>query len=57
MMAANLVGARTVIPIHYNTWPAITQDAAMFKRAIERSTDLRVEVLPPGGHLDLPGSR
>ena len=53
MMAANLVGAKTVIPIHYNTWPAITQDVERFKQAIERTTDIRVQVLPPGGYLDL----
>jgi len=53
MMAANLVGAKTVIPIHYNTWPAITQDAARFKQAIERTTDLHVEILSPGGSLEL----
>ncbi|MDD1660582.1 MAG: metal-dependent hydrolase, partial [Methanomicrobiales archaeon] len=57
MMAANLVGAPTVIPIHYNTWPAITQDAALFRKAIERTTDLKVEVLRPGGSLELPVSR
>jgi L-ascorbate metabolism protein UlaG (beta-lactamase superfamily) len=53
MMAANLVGAGIVIPIHYNTWPAITQDAALFKQAIERTTDIRVEILPPGGSIEL----
>ena len=53
MMAANLVGARTVIPIHYNTWPAITQDADRFKQAIERTTDLKVMVLEPGQSVTL----
>jgi len=24
-----------------------------FKQAIERTTDIRVQVLPPGGYLDL----
>jgi L-ascorbate metabolism protein UlaG (beta-lactamase superfamily) len=53
MMAANLVGAGTVIPIHYNTWPAITQDADRFKQAIERTTDLKVMVLEPGQSVTL----
>src|SRR5271157_673153 len=42
MMAAQFVGAPLVIPIHYDTWPVISQDPAYFKRAIERTTDLKV---------------
>lgn len=52
MIAANYVGARVVIPMHYNTWPAIVQDPEAFKAAIERTTDLRVEVLQVGGSFD-----
>ncbi|MGE5832694.1 MAG: metal-dependent hydrolase [Methanomicrobiales archaeon] len=48
MMAANFVGARTVIPMHYSTWPAILQDPLAFKHAIERTTDLKVVILSPG---------
>ena len=48
MMAAEFVGAKTVIPMHYGTWPAILQDPLAFKRAIERTTDLSVAVLAPG---------
>jgi len=53
MIAASLIGAKTVIPIHYNTWDRITADAGQFKQVIERTTDLHVEVLAPGGTLDL----
>ncbi len=48
MMAANFIGAKLNIPMHYNTWPLIEQDPVAWKAAIERTTDLCVEVLNPG---------
>jgi L-ascorbate metabolism protein UlaG (beta-lactamase superfamily) len=48
MMAANFIGAKTVIPIHYNTWEKITADPLQFKKAIERTTDIKVRILQPG---------
>ncbi len=48
MMAANFIGAKKVIPIHYNTWDRINADPQQFKKAIERTTDSKVEVLKPG---------
>ena len=48
MMAANFIGAKTVIPIHYNTWDRIKTDPQQFKKAIERTTDIKVLVLKPG---------
>jgi L-ascorbate metabolism protein UlaG (beta-lactamase superfamily) len=53
MMAAQYIGAPLVIPIHYNTWPKISQDPARFKFAIERTTDIKVAVLSPGETIDL----
>lgn len=53
MMAAQYIGAPLVIPIHYNTWPKIVQDPSRFKFAIERTTDMKVALLPPGGSIDL----
>lgn len=53
MMAANFIGAKTVIPIHYNTWEKIAADPLQFKTAIERTTDIKVQVLTPGESLDL----
>jgi L-ascorbate metabolism protein UlaG (beta-lactamase superfamily) len=46
--AARLVGARTIIPCHYDTFPPIETDAEAFKADVERETDSRVEVLAPG---------
>lgn len=46
--AAQLVGASTVIPCHYNTFPAIETDAAAFKSDVESATRSDVVVLDPG---------
>jgi L-ascorbate metabolism protein UlaG (beta-lactamase superfamily) len=48
MMAANFIGAKTVIPIHYNTWDKIAADPLVLKKAVERTTDLTVKVIRPG---------
>jgi L-ascorbate metabolism protein UlaG (beta-lactamase superfamily) len=53
MMAANFVGAKTVIPIHFNTWDKIRADPLRFKKAIERTTDITVKVLQPGESTDI----
>jgi L-ascorbate metabolism protein UlaG (beta-lactamase superfamily) len=46
--AAALVGARTVIPCHYNTFPLIETDAQAFKAEVESQTSSSVVVLEPG---------
>ena len=46
--AAQLVGASTVIPCHYNTFPAIEVDAQAFKSDVESATRSDVVVLEPG---------
>ena len=48
MIAAQFVGAKIVVPIHYNTWDKIAADPVAFKTAIERTTDLTVKILKPG---------
>lgn len=53
MMAARFIGAPLMIPIHYNTWPVISQDPMPLKYALERTTDIRVSILKPGEHIDL----
>jgi L-ascorbate metabolism protein UlaG (beta-lactamase superfamily) len=47
--AAQLVGAKTVIPCHYDTFPAIETDAEAFKSDVESATGSNVVVLEPGG--------
>jgi L-ascorbate metabolism protein UlaG (beta-lactamase superfamily) len=46
--AARLVGAKTVIPIHYDTFPPIETDAQAFKADVEGQTSSKVVVLAPG---------
>ncbi len=53
MMAAEFVGADTVIPMHYNTFPPIEQDAEEFKKSIERTSNIRVKVLSPGVTIEI----
>ena len=53
MIAARYVGAPLVIPMHYNTWPAIEQDPTYFKKALERTTDLKVRVMSPGETIEV----
>jgi L-ascorbate metabolism protein UlaG (beta-lactamase superfamily) len=48
VVAAQFVGAKTVIPIHYNTFPPIETDAEAFKSDVESQTDSQVVVLAPG---------
>jgi L-ascorbate metabolism protein UlaG (beta-lactamase superfamily) len=51
--AAGFVGATTVIPCHYDTFPPIETDAQAFKADVERDTDSKVEVLAPGETFSL----
>jgi L-ascorbate metabolism protein UlaG (beta-lactamase superfamily) len=48
VVAADFVGASTVIPMHFNTFPPIETDAAAFKSEVEAQTSSRVVVLEPG---------
>jgi L-ascorbate metabolism protein UlaG (beta-lactamase superfamily) len=46
--AADLVGAKTVVPCHYNTFPPIEADAQAFKSNVESKTKSNVVILEPG---------
>jgi L-ascorbate metabolism protein UlaG (beta-lactamase superfamily) len=46
--AARMIGAREVIPCHYNTFPMIETDPQAFKADVENATASRVIVLAPG---------
>jgi L-ascorbate metabolism protein UlaG (beta-lactamase superfamily) len=48
VVAAEFVGAGTVIPMHYDTFPAIKADAQAFKAEVEEKTSSTVVVLEPG---------
>ncbi|OGF54797.1 MAG: metal-dependent hydrolase [Candidatus Fraserbacteria bacterium RBG_16_55_9] len=46
--AVKLLTPKQVIPIHYNTFPPIQQDAFAFQRAVESQTSSRVVIAKPG---------
>ncbi len=47
VVAADFVGAGTVIPVHYDTFPPIETDAEAFKADVEKETSSKVVVLKP----------
>jgi L-ascorbate metabolism protein UlaG (beta-lactamase superfamily) len=50
--AVRLLKPRTVVPIHYNTFPVIAQDAHAWAKRVDTETDSRCVVLEPGQTLD-----
>lgn len=50
--ACKLIGAPTVVPIHYDTFPPIETDAQAFKADVEAQTSSKVVVLAPGEILE-----
>jgi L-ascorbate metabolism protein UlaG (beta-lactamase superfamily) len=48
VIAAELIGSPTVIPMHYNTFPPIEADADAFKADVESRTSSTVVILQPG---------
>ena len=46
--ACEFVGAATVIPMHYDTFPPIETDAEAFKSDVESQTSAKVAILAPG---------
>lgn len=50
--AAEFVGAKIVIPCHYNTTPQMTQDDAAFKADVEGRMDATVVIMKPGETKD-----
>ncbi len=48
VQAVDLVGAPTVIPCHYDTFPPIEADAEAFKADVEDQTKSSVVILQPG---------
>jgi L-ascorbate metabolism protein UlaG (beta-lactamase superfamily) len=46
--AAKFIGAKTIIPCHYNTFPPIETDDEAFKSDVESATSSKVVILDPG---------
>jgi L-ascorbate metabolism protein UlaG (beta-lactamase superfamily) len=45
LQAVKYLSPKVVIPVHYDTWPAIEQDAAAWADSVQAETDTRVVVL------------
>ena len=52
-LAAQMLNVRHVIPVHYNTWPVIQQDAAQYKKVTESTSRARVHIVQPGEELQM----
>ena len=53
IQAAQFVKAKHVIPVHYNTFPVIEQDAIAFADKIRQVAEIDCTVLPPSGEFTL----
>lgn len=52
--AIRLLKPKYVVPIHYNTFPPIAQDAKAWAARVEKETNARPVVLEPGDWFDIP---
>jgi L-ascorbate metabolism protein UlaG (beta-lactamase superfamily) len=53
LRAVKLLQPKMVIPIHYNTFPLIEQDAHAWAKDVEAQTSTRVSVLTPGESIEI----
>ncbi len=55
LRTVKLIKPRFVLPIHYNTFPPITQDASAWAARVRAETSATPVVLQPGEWFDFPG--
>lgn len=53
LRAVKMIQPKHVIPVHYNTWPLIEQDADAWAARVQAETDTQAHVLQPGESFDL----
>lgn len=53
LRAVHFVQPKKVLPIHYNTWPIIAQDAQAWGNRVQRETQTHPVILKPGEALEL----
>jgi L-ascorbate metabolism protein UlaG (beta-lactamase superfamily) len=53
LRAVKLLQPKQVVPIHYNTWDLIAQDANAWAKRVEAETSTKVQVLKPGESITL----
>jgi len=52
-IAAKWIGAKTIIPMHYNTFPMVVADPKKFKELVEKTTDSKVIILEVGEETNI----
>lgn len=53
LRAVELINPRTVIPVHYNTWDLIAQDARAWAKQVEERTTSNAVVIKPGESFEV----
>jgi L-ascorbate metabolism protein UlaG (beta-lactamase superfamily) len=53
LRAVKLLKPKKVVPIHYNTFPLINQDAEAWAEAVEKETSAKVIVMKPGDTIQI----
>jgi L-ascorbate metabolism protein UlaG (beta-lactamase superfamily) len=53
LRAVKLLQPKHVIPVHFNTWDLIAQDATAWAKRVESETSTKAHVLKPGGTFEL----
>ncbi len=53
VQAVNMIKPKRVVPMHYNTFPAIVQQPEEFKQMVEYQEDCAVTILCPGEYLEI----
>ena len=51
LRAVKLLTPKTVVPVHYNTWSRIAQDADAWAKRVEADTDSKCEVMQVGDSI------
>lgn len=52
-LATKLISPKMVIPMHYNTWPAIEQDPKEFEKLVRKQSKAKVRIMVPGEVLEV----
>ncbi len=55
LRAVKLIQPKHVIPVHYDTWELIAQDAQAWAARVSSETEAEPHVLQPGDSFSLPG--
>ena len=53
LRAVKLIQPKKVLPIHYNTWDLIAQDANAWAKRVQQETSTQPVVLKPGGWMEV----